>query len=315
MRLAATSVSSAVHHVCYHAFRGVVHSVFGRVLNLIADGRLIAVADSSLGFLPNGVAVSLDRGWRFDECGIKPGTCVAAAGNDFIAIGSDLQIWLADAKIVTARKRLSAPLLDPADRIMRLALARELALQSPCDVGLTPLWREWGGEAGPVMDGPSFELCAVARPHLTALVTGLISGRADVVHDASAGLVGLGPGLTPSGDDVLTGIAAVLALVGTTAGVEAELAPLRSGILAGAAGRTNEIAWTYLELATRGEIADRLFDYIAALTTLHAKDLAAATAGLFAVGASSGVELGLGAALGVWAITCRERCPVSGSGE
>jgi len=77
---------------------------------------------------------------------------------------------------------------------------------------------------------------------------------------------------------------------------------LLDAIVRTARGRTNIIAYTYLDAAAGGEVTDVLFRYISALAGAARGDLAAATHALFAVGGTSGAELALGALLGAWIV-------------
>ncbi|MFC5178355.1 DUF2877 domain-containing protein [Nocardioides taihuensis] len=100
-------------------------------------------------------------------------------------------------------------------------------------------------------------------------------------------LVGLGPGLTPYGDDVLCGWLAVH----RAAGIATDEVDARVGALA---GRTTLLSATLLDCAVRGEVVPAFGVWLAALET--PREAAAADA-VLAVGASSGAGLLAGAAL------------------
>ena len=127
------------------------------------------------------------------------------------------------------------------------------------------------------------DLAAVDRDH-------------DAIVAVAARLLGSGPGLTPSGDDVLAGF-----LVGTDAfGVEA--AALRQAIAVLAPARTTALSAALLWHAARGECIDELAAVAAVLTSqpsrrsgLRRADRAGgAVSRLLSVGHSSGAALALG---------------------
>ena len=91
-----------------------------------------------------------------------------------------------------------------------------------------------------------------AAPALAALAA-WADGRsgAPLPRPAIAALLGLGPGLTPSGDDALAGFAVGLALLGAT-GLRDRLA---REVLAQAQFGTNEISTAHLMAAMRGGLA------------------------------------------------------------
>jgi Protein of unknown function (DUF2877) len=87
------------------------------------------------------------------------------------------------------------------------------------------------------------------------------------------GLIGLGPGLTPSGDDFLLGALAMLDALQQT-NVHAALAP---AVLAGLA-RTSPLSGSFLRAATAGDIGENLHVMISALIGGHADAAIAAAA-------------------------------------
>ena len=116
---------------------------------------------------------------------------------------------------------------------------------------------------------------------------GLERLRAGDPDRAAALLGGLGPGLTPAGDDVLAGaMVALRALCG----------PNVQPALARAAGavRTCRISLAFLVLAARGQTLAPVHDLLVAAVKGDAERAAAAARALAAVGASSGADFALG---------------------
>jgi hypothetical protein len=115
---------------------------------------------------------------------------------------------------------------------------------------------------------------------------------------AIADLVGLGPGLTPSGDDVLAG-----ALIGLHAFARADVAERLAGWLRPRAdGRTGLVSRAHLACAAEGEGAAVLHDALNALASGDASTLAAATAAVGTLGHCSGWDglLGIAVAATAW---------------
>jgi hypothetical protein len=109
---------------------------------------------------------------------------------------------------------------------------------------------------------------------------------------AAVGLLGRGPGLTPSGDDVLAGF-----LIGAAAfGVDA--AALRAAIETLAPARTTALSAALLWHAARGECIDELAAVAAVLTSERGPEQAErAVRRLLSVGHSSGAALAKGLVL------------------
>jgi hypothetical protein len=100
-------------------------------------------------------------------------------------------------------------------------------------------------------------------------------------------LIGLGPGLTPAGDDVMAGTVAGLVLLGHP-GAER----FAAGVYALAAGRTTELSRALLRHAALGQVSG---EYGAVLHGLVGeRPLAPAVARLLATGSTSGRAMALG---------------------
>jgi uncharacterized protein DUF2877 len=139
-------------------------------------------------------------------------------------------------------------------------------------------------------------------PHSAFVLPGLPSGpsgplaalrgavrRADLdaALRTATRLVGLGPGLTPAGDDVLAGTTAGLVLLGHPAAER-----FGAGVTALAAGRTTELSRALLRHATAGRVSG---EYAAVLHGLVGeRPLGPAIAGLLETGSTSGRAMALG---------------------
>ncbi|WP_448639853.1 DUF2877 domain-containing protein [Geodermatophilus sp. URMC 63] len=109
----------------------------------------------------------------------------------------------------------------------------------------------------------------------------------DAALRTAARLVGLGPGLTPAGDDVMAGTMAGLVLLGHPAAER-----FAAGVYALAAGRTTELSRALLRHAAAGRVSG---EYAAVLHGLVGeRPLGPAIAGLLATGSTSGRALALG---------------------
>jgi hypothetical protein len=114
----------------------------------------------------------------------------------------------------------------------------------------------------------------------------------DDLEAAAALLAGLGPGLTPSGDDVLGGtLFARRALAGTAE--EPRLAAIAESV------RTNAVARAFLRWAARGQALSPVHDLVGAAARGDLDRARAAAGALVAVGESSGADFALGLRWGI----------------
>ncbi|WP_271221227.1 DUF2877 domain-containing protein [Streptosporangium carneum] len=120
---------------------------------------------------------------------------------------------------------------------------------------------------------------------------------------AAERLVGLGPGLTPSGDDMLAGLLVALRHLGTAAGAERAvwLADwLAAAVTFDARGRTTPISATLLHCAARGEASNEVLAVLRGL--VGQQSLEPALHRLLLLGHTSGADLAWGVRAGLAAV-------------
>ncbi len=108
--------------------------------------------------------------------------------------------------------------------------------------------------------------------------------------EAATGLIGLGPGLTPAGDDFLAGFMAVLHWLGSDPAFS-------RGVMARAAGATGRISLGHLKPAAAGLLSARAHRFLQASVVPGRPPLEEALSDLARVGHTSGLDT----ALGIWA--------------
>jgi hypothetical protein len=113
-------------------------------------------------------------------------------------------------------------------------------------------------------------------------------GRPEAVAAAAAAIAGLGPGLTPSGDDLLVGIMHAVTVWPTLA-TGAGGPRLRVRIAEAATPRTTRISGAYLRAAAEGWAAEPWHRLVAVLGG-EAAGLDAVVAGVLRVGETSGAD-------------------------
>ncbi|MGH3195462.1 MAG: DUF2877 domain-containing protein [Streptosporangiaceae bacterium] len=155
-------------------------------------------------------------------------------------------------------------------------------------------------------------LCAASprRPgldvHAGPAVLAACCAAADLTRaaDAAKGLVGLGPGLTPSGDDMLAGLLLALRLLGGAtpggAGAVWLADQLAAAVTCYARGRTTPVSATLLHCAARGQGSAEAASVLRALGGREPAGPAATR--LLATGHTSGADLAWGLVAGCRAV-------------
>jgi len=251
---------------------GHVHSVFTHALNVTDAEGLITIADPTTGPLPNGLV--LEHVIDFDRFGLRPDDAVTI--DDHLRI-RDLSIDLACARHWSATlptRTIAAPPPVIAEALRR-ALDRTGVAGGfvPMLAGSTPLL-------------PPILQLSRARQNfdLPAMLA------------ASHGAIGLGQGLTPSGDDLLIGFSAALWSTGDTL---AE--PFTAACAEFSRSRTTDVAVEFYRSAAHAEFSGRLHALFAALAEPpDASRLGIAFEHALTWGATSGADCLLGVLVGLF---------------
>lgn len=117
---------------------------------------------------------------------------------------------------------------------------------------------------------------------------------ADEVARAALDLLGLGPGLTPLGDDLLTGAFGSWSAVAPALGRESWVGRVARHVRPALEAGTTRVAREYLACALNGELSEQLGDLVRAVALGAVADAEMAAQRLVKVGASSGFALVLG---------------------
>ncbi len=264
-----------------------VHSIYRSVINVATCDGLLTIASPDAGGLPNGIQADLGPDWR--AIGLRLGMVVRASDASVRIPDAGLEIRLKTATTWSPRFRS----LGEGDHDVvrrwprRTAPARAIACARASGGGFGPLL---GADVVPNDVGG---FVATARPIVRRLVAALDSGDRGAAAVAATGLIGLGPGLTPSGDDALVGIEAALHAL------DSPMAGFLSLALDDVEDRTTALAATLLRHAAAGEFAERLHTLIRALLGPDDGAIAMAIDRATAWGATSGTDSLVGVLIGL----------------
>lgn len=275
MRCAAWAVR------CLEAARPLpVHSVYRRTVNLYAGGRILALHPQGILLTPLSAAVPLSEeafaqfsAQAYKARAVIPGGGCLRAGDAVWRVGPP-QPWEA---------RLRIHFTAPACRRLLRALRPALQKVGPKTGGLSDAAFCLTPQPGDAL--PTKVLREILR------TTWASPSPADRVASA-CGMIGLGGGLTPSGDDCLVGMLLAFA----AAGQDGRFARLAAGVR-NAAARTNDISRAYLLCACRREFGEALHKLLYAAQ--EAQPLREPVAAALRVGHSSGLDTLNGLAFGL----------------
>jgi hypothetical protein len=245
-------------------FDGAVHSVFDRVVNIAdARGRLVSLAVRSLDNAPNTLLID-------------------AAGIDRRALRSGM----------AARARGGILAIDEARFAVRFERAAPWHAQLPEYPADDTQLR---ANLFAVRGHPEGDCPPLLEPLSRAMGHALHHDDVAAVRVHGRALLGLGPGLTPSGDDFLVGLFAVLNLANSPCH---GLRHACHDILADVDAHTNAISIAALQEAARGRVREAIQELLLEMILGRAR-LHDALARVLGIGATSGRDIVAGIMCGL----------------
>ena len=289
MFLKAISIGDAVPHADFDA---AVHSVFRSAVNLspAKESNLLTLVTSSEADLPQGIRVDTPEDFSFESGALRAGE-PAACRDELLRFGP-LTIDLRGARrwkcdLPSLQADLTDPSVATAWRNAWDALNKR-QVQLNAEIIAEDLFRS----------DETIRAGAAMRGLLDA------TRRTDPAAPASVRpLIGLGSGLTPSGDDLLVGYLAGLWCAVRNSRERTQFVTGLGETVIRLSQRTNAISRTYLTHAARGQVSSRLADLAEAICRGENSDrLLAAAESAMQVGHTSGMDAVTGLLIGlvVW---------------
>jgi hypothetical protein len=274
------------------------------------DGALVCIGPPGMGAGPLNAIVPLPAGLDWPACGLRPGLRAGTDERTFRvgdlrfdlrgalrwrpppipgpASPSRLTEGLANLRAVWAM-RLRSDGLGP----MILPLATGSAELPPDLADAGPLVRAAWRSVRPLTGWLGCSFGERSEP--------------DPPPAETENLIGLGPGLTPSGDDCLAGMLIALHALGA----QLLASSLGRWVLSRAVDRTHRISLGHLACAAGGEGAEALHETLASLCSPGAPGLGRCLDTLGRIGHSSGWDALTGAVAGMRAVVAGAKTPAS----
>jgi len=250
--------------------------VNSRGIYLELSGIRVLLCDISAGVVPNGAAL---ENWKRLP--------------DMLRVGQPVSVNAGCLQTQTCRvklrlKRAASDTCICTPKKESLQTARQILEARKTQTGLSPLIHPDEKEDNPY--------CALARPRLKGLLSALSMADPEKIRQSTRSLLGLGTGLTPSADDVLSGL-----LYGLRHSLWREKPAVTvfiDCIRQEAPGRTNGVSADFLCALCEDAPFEKLADAWA--------DPAECAQALMSVGSNSGSEMLLGLVLAGSLIYTRE---------
>jgi hypothetical protein len=282
---------------CRHGADAEIAAVFDRSLYLHSGDVFICLGEPSIGNGPLTLIADLGGARRLSELELCPGQ-PASISKRRITIGDTVELKLDDCDVWRPPRWPLALLPDRLNEVDR-AIARLMAAEAP-EEGLARL------SCLHEQDTNETPFTRIARPRVTRFQSWLRAALDTDQMPAAASpepvqaLMGLGPGLTPSGDDVLAGALALLDALMERRGHAA----LARAITDAPRGLTSPLSDCLLRAAAAGLVGETLCRAVSAIIS-GAPETAVAT--IRNIGHSSGWDMLAGIATALEVVVCVRR--------
>jgi hypothetical protein len=296
--ISALSVSPAVLEALKPNTTGEVHSVFERTFNILVDRKLVGISRSDIPRNPINMITDIPAGVTVQSLGVEKSMPVVIEENR-LTVEDVLEISLGGASLWIPRTEVENPLAP--DLVWRnFELAKRAAMKVQVGDGLAPLLRrvdDISNEEWPKIGGLN-DVSKKVLPPLSSLIEGVKKGDMGKVKDAVGKLIGLGPGLTPCADDLLSGFSSSLWWVSHSFGKSIGYVESISGEIVAQSERTNMLSRQLLEHAAKGENDERAEKLLAALLGESSPEIELLVRRVMEIGETSGIDMMIGILLG-----------------
>ena len=265
-------------------FTGFVHSTFSRTFNIkcFENGDLYTIACNRLDNGPNTLIVDIDN--------MKP---MKIETNDRVFVEENL-LYIGDQLTISidrAGKWESVLSTYPCNvDILKRNLMKMKDIINIHGVG--------GGMKKNIITLNPFEaeVSNMLENRTLLLLNELLNGRISSALPHAVSLIGLGPGLTPSGDDFLTGLFTIFNMKNSP------FYPYRlfcEDVIKKAKTLTNDISYMTLKKAAFGKVRESIISLLNSLLVEDDEDLILSLNKLLNIGSSSGTDIAFGIVFGM----------------
>ncbi len=287
--VSARAVDNSALRLIKACRQGRIHSVFHRCCNISVDKfGLLTLADESFPRMPGLVHVN-----DIDFKTFTVGTDVLFENSRLFFPENDLLIDCAHADQYTCQRQKFNVSLRVVPEY--LSEAWNTVCKYGCHVGLVEIKQavraydfSFDGNAG---------IGRLGLSALGVLCNGIILENTEEIRHGVNGLLGLGPGLTPSGDDIIGGMTAAFYLCGpeNLSGILADI--VEDALSRG--GRTTQVSECSLCHTLRGEISDAVYSATKSICTYNKFQVVNSFKKVIEYGSTSGTEIAMGICLGL----------------
>lgn len=284
MRFAKSGDGDFIQQIILHKFHGFVHSTFNRTLNIqcLHSGDLYTLACKGIDNAPNTLIIDLDN---FEEADIRVNDMVSS-DHSVLSIANKMSITIDDIKTWTCILPKYPSVTDVLE--MNVSIMKQYI---NCHGNNSRIERAFKSD-NPFDD----EMSKMLYERTQLLVLELQNKRLSTAITYAASLLGLGPGLTPAGDDFLVGLFTVMGIKNNPYFSHPSFC---EEVVLHAKDLTNDISYMALAKAAVGQVRESISDLMEALFRGSEEELICSLRRVLAIGSTSGTDIALGIVAGL----------------
>jgi hypothetical protein len=291
----AISVGSYALKILKEGAVGEVHSTFERTFNVLISGELVGIVRRDVPNGPFNIITDVEPNDSMQSL-VDKGERIRVNG-DLLTFGKEFTISLNGAKIWRPTHGVKKP-IDIRLVKRNLSLVKELASRRNEGFGQLVLHVENIISGVPFNDRQLNQVSRLGLPNIKSLVSAVKPEDLELVRQSAKNLVGLGPGLSPSGDDLLAGFMAGLRWTFNSFNGDVHSVDEINRTIAHVAEGTTMLSKQLLIRAADGEVNEAVEVLLEAILAGQIEDVKTATEKVLVIGETSGVDSIVGILLG-----------------
>jgi hypothetical protein len=285
------------YHLSGKNLSGNVHSVFQNAVNItLLNGYFFTLLDRQYGSIPFGISVHKENNGFLTELGMRAGKDVFIVNDSIFCNGAPF-LSFQYATVVRKPDVLLPAGFDTQIIYNNCRYIVQYVLTRKKNKGFSWLYVHFEN----ILDQTKLNYKGTDELnfHAVRILERMVGAYLQEDYQSTGmylrKLIGLGYGLTPSGDDFLVGFFATLYFATHNSDFNAELfVKLREYVSSEIEGNTTKISEVYLKYALKGEVSELLYSFIRGIYCEREDNLDFLINNMMDLGSSSGIDMILG---------------------
>jgi len=269
---------------------GQVHSIHNDFVNILTPHGIITLVRAGMVHIPFGIEVELSSGWV--NTGLMQNQSIVYHGDSIILHETMVVTGLHDCRRFSCKPSYSLS-VDHVDFLQRLQYLQKIYNNVSEVGGILTYLGQYDAQSFCMNDTSSELLESRVSQRVRSLVSGVIKNNEYLMIEGICGLLGVGPGSTPSGDDFLLGfLSAICHVQHDNCRATSEI--MAYHMIENAKNLTTFLSVEYIKYGVRDLYHQRFSEMISAFVAGTEEEMAGAAQQLMTLGHSSGIDLLVG---------------------